>query len=133
MTNWAKDIIESEGLGTFGTDLFISQNPDVDDATILYDEVGISDPVDNAYARDGYGLMVMTRGSYSYAKDQIWNIHRALVGRSMESHADGTLVNCMIQSPPQYVENDDQGRRVYTAHYVSPVEQTDNGQRIQIN
>jgi hypothetical protein len=132
MTEWAKDIIEAEGLGTFDTDLFISQNPDKEDVTILYDEAGIPDAVDNAYGRDGYGLMVMTRGSYSYAKDQIWNIHRALVGRTLEAHDDGTLVQCMIQAPPQYVENDDKGRRVFTAHYVSPVEQSDAGQRIAI-
>ena len=133
MTDWAKDIIETAGLGTFVTNLFISQNPDVDDCIILYDEAGIPMSVDNAYAIDGYGLMVMTRGSYSYAKDKIWDIHRELVGRTMESHDDGTLVHCMIQSPPQYVENDDKGRRVFTAHYVSPVEQTTTGNRITIN
>lgn len=132
MVDWCKDIIVSEGLGTFGTDLFISQDPDKEDITILYDEVGIADPVDNAYGRDGYGLMVMTAGSFSYAKDQIWNIHRAIVGRTMESHDDGTLVQCMIQSPPQYVENKEDGRRIFTAHYVSPVEQSSAGQRIAI-
>jgi hypothetical protein len=139
MTKWAKDIIEAEGLGTTydpstapNGDIFISQNPDKNDVIILYDEVGVPDAVDNAYARDGYGLMVMTRGSYSYAKEKIWDIHRALVGRTLESHTDGTLVQCMIQSPPQYVENSDKGRRVYTAHYIAPVEQSDAGQRIAI-
>ncbi len=141
MTDWAKDILVAEGIGTAYNastapdgDLFISQFPDSpDNCIILWDESGIPDPVDNAYARDGYGLMVYVRGSYSYAKGKIWTIHRELVGRTLESHTDGTLVQCMIQASPTEIENDNQGRRVFTAHYVSPVELTESKHRIPIN
>jgi hypothetical protein len=109
--------LENQSLGTKGTDLFVSQMPDKDDVICLFDEQGIDQDYFQAYASDAMGLQVMVQGSYSFCKDKIWDIHKNIVGLTNQDQTDYRLVVVQIQSLPQQIELDEQGRRIWTAHY----------------
>lgn len=133
MTEKVKDILVSEELGTFGTDLFISQMPDSpNDAICLFDEPGVPDGTSNAYAWDDMGLMVMVRGSHSYAKSKIYAIHNKIVGLTDQAGNDGVLTQILVQTPPAQIELDGKGRRIWTAHYIAPLENYTHGNRFAV-
>jgi hypothetical protein len=126
-------ILTGDGIGREGVDMFTGQIPDEpNECIVLFDEQGVTDPVDNAYGRDGVGLQVITRGSYDYAKGKIWDIHSRLVGKELQVTPDGILVQVMIQGAPTQIDNDEKGRRMFTAHYISPIEHFNAGNRITI-
>lgn len=118
MTEYIKDKIVEAGIATFGTDLFISKQPELPDNSIcLYDETGTPEPFENAYSYDTHGVQVLVRGSYEYCK-KIWDIHRKIVALDSEEFDDDhTIVQVMTQTNPAHVDTDDKGRRIYTAHY----------------
>ena len=134
MTNLLRTYLQSEGLGTFGTDLFVSQRPDSpDNCIILYDETGIVSDYQSDYGSDWVGVQVMTRGSYSYAQSKIWDIHNTVTAWTDGSTDDFTLVTTTIQTPPAQIDIDEKGRRVFTAHYLFLVTQKENKHRITLN
>lgn len=133
MTETIKDILVTAGVGTFGTNLFISQMPDSpDNAVCLFDESGVPDGTSNAYAWDDMGLMVMVRGSHSFAKSKIYQIHNAIVGLTKQIGDDGVLTQILVQTPPAQIELDNKGRRIWTAHYIAPLESYIHGNRMPI-
>jgi len=78
-----KDMIEAAGLGTFGTDLFISTMPDTPDFCIaLYDLPGPSDELN--YEWEYHTVQVQVRGKpggYPQAYQRIYDITKMLHGK----------------------------------------------------
>jgi hypothetical protein len=129
ITDFFATYIQNQGIATKGTDLFVSQMPDQDDAICLFDEQGIDQDYMQAYASDAMGLMVMTQGSYSFCKDKIWEVHSSIVGLTDEAFDDYRIIVVQIQSMPQQLEMDDDGRRIWTAHYNVPVNNLEDTHR----
>lgn len=113
-----KDHLVAQGVGTFGTDLFVSQMPDTpDNVMCVFDEAGPVLPEMSSYDADNFGTMIMVRGSYSFVKAKMIAIHRAVT--SLAGTFDSIrIIDTHIQSEPKYIETDNKGRRVYTVHYT---------------
>lgn len=110
--------LNTEGIGTSGTDLFYSFRPNTpDDCIILYDEVGPDEGYQNDYGADTMGLQVMTRGSYAFSHSKIWTIHKKILGLKEIDATDFYLKVVRKQTDPRQIEVDEEGRRIYTAHY----------------
>ena len=74
-----KDYLEAEGVGTFGTDLFISKFPDTpNDAFCIFDEAGAVLPEMSSYDANNFGTHILVRGSYSHCKDIILQLLRKI-------------------------------------------------------
>ena len=113
-----KDYAVSEGVGVFGTDLFIRIMPDrPDNAICIFDEPGQPTAEMNSYDADSFGSQWLIRGSYTFAKEKVLEIHRKIVGLS--GIYDGIhILDTHIQTEPAFVENDEKGRAVYSMHYT---------------
>lgn len=133
ITNFIQSYLQDEGAGTLGSDMFVSQIPAAPNNCItLYGETGLVTDYQSDYGSDWMGLLVMTRGDYSYASEKIWQVHNLITGLTDGETDDFTLTTTMIQSNPAQIENDSEGRRVYTAHYLFLVAQKTNKHRITI-
>lgn len=112
-----KDHLEAEGVGTFGTDLFISVLPDTpDNAFCIFDEAGAVLPEMSSYDANNLGSMIQVRGSYSFCKTTILALLRKVP--MWAGTEDGIrVIDTRIETFPQFIETDDQGRRHYTIHF----------------
>lgn len=112
-----KDFLETEGVGTFGTDLFISVFPDTpDDAFCIFDEAGPVLPEMSSYDANNFGSMIQVRGSYSFCKSTILTLLRKVP--MWAGTADGIrVIDSRIETFPRFIETDDKGRRHYTIHF----------------
>jgi hypothetical protein len=110
--------IDSVGIATLGDDLTIRVMPDNPDNVItLFDEAGAQVLQEShTFDEDMFGMQVMTRGSYDFAHSKILEIHRELT--NITGTFDGIEIRqTTIQTSPSYIENDSDGRAIYTAHY----------------
>ena len=110
--------IDTVGIATLGTDLTIRVMPDEpDDMITLFDEAGANVLQEShTFDEDMFGMQVMTRGSYDFAHSKILEIHRELT--NITGTFDGIEIRqTTIQTSPSYVDNDSDGRAIYTAHY----------------
>ena len=117
--------IDTEGLGTEGTDLFCSHMPDKpDNCVVVYDESSPSLDMSQALALDRFGIEIRVRDSvYESARDLIIDIHKALVGFSgllAPSTPEVVMVDPMTS--PTFLERDDSKRSIWTAHYALTVQ-----------
>ncbi len=125
-----QEYLTSEGF----SDVFGSDMPDSpDDCIVIYDEAGIDEDYMQEYASDSMGIEVLVRGSYSYASNKIWQVHRKLLGLQGLENDDFVLRIIRTQTPPAQVDIDDKGRKIYSAHYVALTNAKDAGNRQPIN
>lgn len=118
LSNNLKDYAVSAGIGVFGSDLFVRKYPDSpDDMVCIYDDAGIVPTGGHDYDMDVFGSKWLVRGDYTYASNKILEIHRKVSGL-MQDFGQINVMVTHIQSEPQFVENDDKGRAVYSAHYL---------------
>lgn len=108
----------AEGIGTLGVDLFTRLMPDrPDNAICIYDEPGIVTAEMHSMDADSFGSHWMIRGSATWVKAKIFEIHRRLPSLSGE-FGGIHILDTHIQTPPAFVENDSRSRAVYSAHYI---------------
>lgn len=117
IANGIADYIAGQGIATLRTELFVSRMPDSpDNAICVFDEPGTSLPEHQDYDSDSFGSMIMVRGDYSFVKEKLIAIHRAVPALS-GTYDDIRIIDTKIQTEPAYIEVDEKGRRVYTVHY----------------
>lgn len=118
IANGIRIFIEAETDLVFDTNLFVKEMPDSpDNAVCVYDEPGTVLDQNHYDDSDSFGTMIKVRGSYSFVRDTMLLIHRAvpmLGGQTL----DGLFVlDTRIQTPPGSIGNDSKGRAEYTVHY----------------
>ena len=112
------EYLDSEGVATLGTDLFVSAMPDTpDDCVAVYDEPGAVLPENHYDNSDSFGTMIKVRGSHAFIRDRMTAIHRHVAGLGNIELDGFFLVDTRIQTPPADIGSDEKGRREYTAHY----------------
>lgn len=122
MLTFFKDYIEAQTNLVFGTDLFISKDPDSPDSMVrLSNESGFREPYMNAYASDWLGFMVRFRGYMPEVEARAFEVHNLLTGYGQVLTDDFFLVATWCQGEPQQVEIDDKGRTIMSAHYLAHV------------
>lgn len=118
--------LQSEGIGTLGTDIFLSQMPDTpDEAIALFEYAG------NAPSRMGGnrqpGIQVRTRGDYETARATIDDIYTLLskIGNEYEDDApEGVTINGTTYLHFQTVQEpfplgpDDNGRHELAQNFI---------------
>ncbi len=110
--------------------VFASIMPDQPDNNItLYDEAGIDEDYMQEYASDSHGIQVLVRGSYSYASNMIWKVHREFLGLQGLENDEFVLKIIRAQTPPAQIEVDNDGNRIYSAHYVALTNAKESGNR----
>jgi len=119
--NWLIDLLEDADVATFGTDLFVSLEPDMNNIIVIYPTAGAVDIASNAYQYDTQGLQINVIGTYAYASAKIKEIHRLVAGNEY----------VIIQTNPSFVEVNPKGRRVFTASYIRS-EIGGGGSRLQV-
>jgi hypothetical protein len=130
MVDLLADYLEGEGF----TDVFISEMPDEPkDCIALYDEPGIDEDYMQEYASDSRGVEVLVRGSYTYASNMIWRIHREFLGLQGLENDEYNLRVVRTQTPPAQIEIDNKGRKIYSSHYVALTNAKESGNRQPIN
>ena len=111
-----KDMLEAESLGlTFGSNLFISREPEVpDNCVTLYDIPGSVPDIGlqaESYYRDGFQIRVRNN-TYTAGMAQIFSIMDNLQGRANETW-NGTFYSLIrVYLPPSILEYDENGRAV---------------------
>lgn len=123
LTEFFKDYLVAQTDLVFGTDLFISRDPDTPNNMVrISNESGFREPYMNAYGSDWLGLMVRVRGDSQWVEAKIFEIHNILTGYGQVLNGDDFyLVATWCQGEPQQVEIDSDGRAVMTAHYIAHV------------
>lgn len=114
-----KDFLVANSIGTYGTDLFIRVMPDEpDDAICIFDEPGTILTENLRYDLDNFGYEIMVRGSYSYVLAKVKAIHK-ITPQWTGTYDSIEVLETFTITTPAFIENDDKGRVVYTAHYES--------------
>lgn len=114
-----KDFLESESLGTFGTNLFIRQMPDSPDNAICVFLSTAPQGVEHLrYDLNNTGVKVMVRGSHSFCETKITAIDK-VIHQFTGTYNSIEIEETLMQTPWTFVENDDKGRAVYTATFES--------------
>ncbi len=122
-----KDFLVANSIGTYGTDIFIRVMPDTpDDAICIFDEPGTINTENLRYDLDNFGYEIMFRGSYAWVMDKLFKVHRITPQWTGDytitvegNDYDVSILETFTQTTPAFIENDDKGRVVYTAHYES--------------
>lgn len=122
-----KDFLVANSIGTYGTDIFVRVMPDTpNNAICIFDEPGTIATENQRYDLDNFGYEIMVRGSHSWVMDKLFKIHRIIVQwdgdytLTFEGNSYSvSILETMTQTTPAFVENDDKGRAVFTAHYES--------------
>ena len=113
------DYLATRSVGTFGVNMFVSNIPDQpDNCFTLFDEPAPIDDYMHSFGTDNFGVQVITRGSYSYARDKIFQIHKELKMLGGVTLDSIYIVDTQVQTMPSRYDNDEKGRREYTAHYI---------------
>lgn len=114
-----KDFLVSESLGTYETDLFVSEMPELpDNAVCLYLSTAPQLPEHQRYDIDQSGVKVMIRGTHSFCQAKMLAIQKVLPQMSGTWNSI-EIKETFIQTPFAHIENDGKGRAVYTATYES--------------
>lgn len=117
-----KEYLESKGFDT----VYVSSMPDVSDVVCLYDEPAPVFDYQHSFGSDNFGVQVIAKGSYNFARNKIYDIHKAVTMLGGET-LDGILVvDTQIQTQPSQLDIDSEGERKFTAHYIFLCETTDN-------
>lgn len=126
-----KDFLETESVGTYGTDLFVSVFPDTpDDAMCIFDEAGPVLPEMSSYDANNFGTEILIRGSYSYCKGRILVLLRKVPMLS-GTYNGMRVIDTRIQSFPQFIEVDAKGRRKFSIHFTHYTNIGDNKYRTE--
>lgn len=114
-----KDFFEAEGIGTYGTDLFVSKMPESpNDNITLFMQTAPQGTEHQRYDLENTGIKVLIRGSHSYCSSKIVEIEK--VTPQMSGTYNGMYIKeTLRQTPPTFIEQDDKGRRLYSINYES--------------
>ncbi len=116
-----KDVLESSavGIGTFGTDLFVSKEPSEPDAcTTIYDTPGQEPEAGYRYDRPGVQVRVRgTAGGYQAAYAKIEDVKEALHGLGDETWNGTRYVGIWATGDPNFLGYDDNGRPIFTINF----------------
>lgn len=114
-----KDFFEDKGIGTYGTNLFVSVMPEEpDDNITLFMQTAPQGTEHQRYDLENTGIKVLIRGSHSFCSSKIVAIQQ--VTPQMSGTYNGILIKeTLVQTPPTYIETDDKGRRMYSINYES--------------
>nr|BDD43943.1 hypothetical protein 7 [bacterium] len=112
-----KDYLESQSVGTYGEDLFVSKFPDTpDNAFCLYDESAPALPEMSSYDSNNFGVKILVRGSYAYCKSVTLSLLRNVPMLS-GTYNDIRIIDSRIETFPQYIETDEKGRRLFSVRF----------------
>jgi uncharacterized radical SAM superfamily protein len=118
-----KNWLEAEGFGTVN----VSMMPDKPNNTIaVYDETAPVADYMHSFGSDNFGLQIITRGSYQFAKEKILDIHKAITMLGGVEVDEILIVDTQIQTPPAQLSTDKDGERMFTAHYIFLATTPDN-------
>ena len=113
------DILVGAGVGTFGTDLFISKEPDSPDACVTIFDTGGFDPVAN-YVYDFPTVQIRIRGGkmeYQTAFAKAQDVKDTLHGLSGETWNSTKYVGIWAQGDIIFVGYDESNRPVLTVNF----------------
>lgn len=127
------DFLDSEGVATKGTDIFLGSQPDSPDNCItLYDESAPTLEESDAFNIDTGGVQVMVRNTdYLTAKATLTTIHQKVSGfRHGKFVASGPWIRqTHITTPPSSIGKDEDDRHEWVVHYSFEYESTGNDNR----
>lgn len=122
--------LDSAGLGTKGTDLFLGYKPEAPNAvSVAYEETAPSIAESEAFNIDSVGIQIVTRAdSYIEARDNINAIHKALAGYTGKTFTGGSnaIRSTRITTPPSSIGTDEKDRFEWTVHYAIEYETTND-------
>lgn len=118
-----KEWLEAEDFGT----IYVSSMPDSPtNAVAVYDEPAPVFDYQHSFGSDNFGLQIIARGSYSFARNKIFEIHKAITMLGNVLLDDLFIVDTQIQTTPSQLSIDKDGDRMFTAHYIFLVTTPDN-------
>ena len=109
--------LQSQGIGTLGTDLFLGLMPDQpDNCVVLFEYAG--SPPDLHWSGEYPGLQVQVRStSYPTARRMIGNIVNILHGMSEQKLSGIRFLLIQAQGNPEVLKRDDKGRVVLFVNF----------------
>lgn len=120
------DYLQSKGIGTVGTDLFVDHMPDAPDTCIAVFSTGGLEP-DGKYGYDDPTIEIMTRSlNVKTAFDKIASAYNQLQALTNVTLASGTRVinSYALQSNPANIGQDEKLRTRFTQNYHLHVRNT---------
>lgn len=121
-----KNILVTAGLGTFGTNLFVSKMPDLPDLCItLYDSGG--ETPNPAWLLDFPSVQAMVRGEengYQTLYQKVKDVVDALLGYPSTDVSDGRLVSVRMNGGPAFLGYDEKKRPQFSINWTLIFEPT---------
>ena len=115
-----KDILVADGVGAFGTDLFISLMPETPDACVSIYDTGGMDPILN-YVYDYPTVQVRIRGAifgYQNAWDKAKEVKDALHGLTNETWNSTRYIQIGCVGDIMFIHYDDNNRPTLTVNFL---------------
>lgn len=114
-----KDILVADGIGTFGTDLFVSLEPSSPDACVTVFDSGGFDSEAN-YVYDRPTVMVRIRGDvfgYQAAWTKAESVKNSLHGLTNETHNGTRYVGIWCVGDIGFLEYDGENRPIFSVNF----------------
>lgn len=115
-----KDILEAAGIGTYGTDLFVSTIPERPDAAVgIIDTAGLSPlPVDYIYDRPSVQIIVRgTANGYLAAYSKAESIKRALHALYNETWNGTRYIVILAETDILWIGPDERNRPQFSLNF----------------
>jgi len=125
-----KDLLVTDGLGTFGTNLFVGLTPDGPDACVAVYDAGGAAP-NPKWALDQPNVMIRVRGAkgdYAGAYAKARAVRDALVGRA----PGGEIRGITGRGDVNHLGTDEGGRHILTVNCVVTMQPAAAGHRTAI-
>ena len=112
-----KDMLVSDGIGTFGTDIFIGREPDEPNNCITIYDTGGGEP--NAkWREDNPTIQIRVRNSsYESGYDKIIGVRDKLLGRPPETVNTTDYIGIWASSDIIPMERDNQERSIFVTNF----------------
>lgn len=114
-----KDLLVTAGLGTYGTDLFVSKEPTKPDACVtIYDTSGM--PPEAWFELDYPGIQVRIRGAvngYIVAMAKAYSIKNALHGVYNTTQGGARYISIIATGEPECIGYDENERAIIVLNF----------------
>jgi hypothetical protein len=126
-------LLQDEGFGTIGIDMFLNHQPDQPNNCItIYDETAGVLTSSHFFDNDNFGIQILARDIDSItANDKVMNIHRFITGYGGErmTPASPKIIDSQIVTTPASIGTDVKNRHEYSGHYSFMVHTENNTHR----
>jgi hypothetical protein len=114
-----KDFLVAAGVGTFGTDLFVSEEPQDPDAVVtVYDTGGFDSEASYEYERPTVQVRIRgAKGGYIAAANKAIAIKAELHGKYSETINNARYIGIWMQGDILPLGDDEKGRPVLTVNF----------------